>query len=108
VAALRATQFYLGTPPVVGGVDTWTVVYTVPVGKRIILKDIEFINNAAAVRTMSVRVDGVLQIGTPNVAATTTNRQQLYLVLNAGQTLGVFQRAAGGTSYGLSGYLLFV
>lgn len=108
MAPIRTTQFYLAVPPVVGGVDTWTIAYTVPAGKRIILKDTLISNNAGVTRTVSVRIDGSIQIFTTNLVSLGTDHRSFWTVLNAGQTLGVFQRVGGGVSYALSGALLYV
>lgn len=108
LAALRATQFYLGVPVVTGGVDTWTVAYTVPAGKRAILKNVLVANESAASKVTAVRIDGTLRVYTLTVANGASASTDLYLVLNAGQTIGVLQRNAGVVTYGLSGYLLFV
>ncbi len=108
MAAIRATQFYLGVPPVTGGVDTWTIAYTVPTGKRIILKNVELDNESAASKVCAIRVDGSVRVFTQTVANGVSASFDLYLVLNAGQTMGVLQRNAGVVTYGLSGYLLFV
>jgi len=108
MAALRATSFYIGVPSPAPAVDTWTVVATVPAGKRWILKNVHIYNADGVTRTTSVRIDGAIQILTPNVAAAGFFDQNLYLVLNAGQTLGAFQRAGGHVNYELSGYELYV
>ncbi len=108
MAALRATLFYTGTPTVTGGVNTWTVVGTVPTGKRWILKGVHFHNPGASTKTAGVRVDGTTQLYGPNVASGAAVDILPYIVLNAGQTLGVLQQPSGTIAYNLSGYELFV
>lgn len=108
MAALRATSFYIGTPPAPGSGNLWTVVATVPSGKRWILKGVHFTNPGSSTKTAGVRVDGTTNLYGPNVASAAAVDLTPYVVLNPGQTLGVLQQAGGTMAYALSGYELYI
>lgn len=108
MAALRATSFYIGTPPAPGAGNLWTVVATVPAGKRWILKGVHLTNAGAATKVGGVRVDGLTNLYGPTLASAAVLDALPYVVLNAAQTLGVLQQAGGAIAYALSGYELYV
>jgi hypothetical protein len=108
MAALRSTQFYEGVPPIVGGVSTWTSVYTVPAGHRIILKGWQAYNGAAVNKTFGIRVHPSQIIANFSIGAGVTNMTIGWIVLNPTEVLDVFQQSGGATAYILSGYLLFI
>jgi hypothetical protein len=108
LAALRATQFYVGTPPAPGSGNLWTVVATVPAGKRWILKGVHMTNAGASTKVAGVRVDGTTNLYGPTMASAASLDFLPYIVLNPGQTLGVLQQAAGAIAYALSGFQVFI
>lgn len=112
MAALRSTQFYEGQPPVVGGVTTWTDVYTVPVGHRIIVKQIHSMNNTASAKIAGTRVKSTIVLRQVTLQAQGTapfvDDYSLWVVLGPAEVLQVLQQVGGAINYILSGYLLFI
>lgn len=111
-APLRSTQFYEGTPPVVGGVTTWTDVYTVPVGHRIIVKNITAENHTASAKIAGTRVKTVPVLRQVSLQAQGTSpftdSFTTWVVLTPGEVLQVLQQVGGIVEYIISGYLLYI
>lgn len=112
MAVLRAIQFYAGVPPVVGGVNTWTTVYTVPAGHRVKLANIVMTNNGAVnhsggVRTTAATVIRQVPLTAFGVAGSTDNFSP-QIVLNPAETLQVVQVVGAQVAYWLSGYIYFI
>jgi hypothetical protein len=108
MAPLRSTSFYQGTPPVVGGVNTWTTVYTVPVGKVVILKNAHMYNPNVSAHSWGVRLSAALVIEQTSLASGAAVDRDWWVVLNPGETLQVLQVVASTITYYLSGYLLYI
>lgn len=92
----------------VGGVDTISDVYTVPVGHRIILKNVHVSNPGAATKTARSYVKPSHMLTTAQVVANGANDQIIWVVLNPGEVLQVLQQNAATIFYVLSGYLLYI
>lgn len=111
-APLRSTQFYEGTPAVVGGATTWADAYTVPAGHRIIVKNISSENHTASAKLSGVRVKTVpvLRQVTLQAQGTSpfTDSFTTWVVLNPAEVLQVLQQVGGTVAYVLSGYLLYI
>jgi hypothetical protein len=104
VAALRATQFFLGT--IVG--STVQTVYTVPTGHRIILHSfqaMELSNLATTVQLREATIGTFMQF---NLGALASAEQAVRIVFGPGQVLQVKRSNAGSMNYILSGTYLFI
>lgn len=112
MATLRTSQFYAATPPVVGGVNTWTTAYTVPAGKVIILKNTSMFNATTSTKIGGVRVLGAHVIRQVTLSASGTapftDSFSTWVVLTPTQAIQVLQQPGGLMSYILSGSLLFI
>lgn len=112
MAVLRAIQFYAGVPPVVGGVNTWTTVYTVPAGHRVKLANAVMTNNGAtghtgAYRTSAATIIRQVSLSALGASGSTDNFSPL-IVLNPAEVLQVLQVPGATVAYWLSGYIYFV
>jgi hypothetical protein len=101
-------SFYNGTPPISGGVNTWTSVYTVPVGHVIKLANIAIHNAAATSKGYNVRVGSSLVIVQGSQASLATLNVLTAIVLTAGEDLQVEQVPGVTNNYFLSGYIFYV
>lgn len=108
MADLRATQFAAGA---ITGTAV-TNVYTVPVGKRIILKSIQLQEASGIATDVQIRLSGLGTIRlmklTAYNSAGSTLENTVWIVFNAGQTIQLARVSAGTIGYVLSGSLLFV
>jgi hypothetical protein len=111
-APLRSTQFYEGTPPVVGGVNTWSDEYTVPAGHRIIVKSVHSMNNTASAKIAGTRVKPTITIRQVTLQASGTapftDDWSGWVVLNPGEIIQCLQQPGGAVYYIVSGYLLYI
>jgi hypothetical protein len=103
LAALRSTQLWKG----VVSSTTVTTVYTVPAGKRAILKFVTVMNAGAATRDVQLRIGGLGTIAHWNLTAYGTGGDKatgtFWVVLNAGETIQVDLTVAGTVSMTISG-----
>lgn len=103
--SVYSTQFFLGAMPANG-----TVIYTVPTGYTVVVRDIELYNGSAGPGGCSVqiRVSGALEAViflAPDMGANTWAQWQGRAVLNVGQELASGAGASGFLGV-VSGYLL--
>lgn len=107
MAPVRTIAFYHGTPPVSGGVNTWTSVYTVPVGHVIKLASIVIQNTGSVSQGYNVRVGSSLIIVQGSQASHATLVVSPNIVLTAGEDLQVEQVPLLSNNYFLSGYVFY-
>lgn len=107
MAPLRTISFYHGNPPVTGGVNTWTSVYTVPVAHVIKLASIVIQNQAATSKGYNVRVGSSLIIVQGSQGSLATLVVSPNIVLNPGEDLQVEQVPGQTNNYFLSGYIFY-
>jgi hypothetical protein len=92
----------------VGGVNTWTTVYTVPAGHRIILKNAQMQNPGASAHSWGIRLSAALVIEQASLASGGSATRSWWIVLNPGENLQLLQVVGSTISYVLSGYLLYI
>jgi hypothetical protein len=103
LAALRSTQLWKG----VVTSTTPTTVYTVPTGKRAIIKLVTAMNAGSATRDLQLRIGGLGTVYHWNLTAYGTGgdkaTQAFWIVLNAGETIQLDLTVAGTVSVTISG-----
>ena len=108
MAELRTTEFTRG---VVSDTSTHDI-YTVPAGKRIILKRVSLLEGSGTARTVQIRLRGVGAFLIKNIAAYPADGASVeverWTVFNAGDVLQIKLSASGDVVYVLSGSLLYV
>lgn len=103
LAELRAAQLYQGTVSVVGP----TTIYTVPAGKRVILKYVALQNQTGLSVTVQLRLPNANTIWaiplTAYGTATDREKQGFWIVLNPGDTIAIGLSAARTVAVSISG-----
>ncbi len=103
MATLRATQLFEGT----ASSGSFVTKYTVPTGKRIILRDSAFSNTTGTSTLVLLAVNGNT-IASTTLAGSASSELSHWIVLNAGETLDIATGGGRTVNVILSGYLLFV
>lgn len=91
-----------------GGVNTWTLAYTVPAGHRIILKTVHVFNPGAAAHSYGVRIGTTQVVRQVSIGVNVSDDWNTWIVLNPAETIYVLQVVASTISYVVSGYLLYI
>jgi len=103
LAALRCTQLAAGSI----NTTTATTVYTVPTGKRAIIKFVTAMNTTNATRDLQMRLNSIGTIWHMQLAAYGSAgdeaRVNFWVVLNAGDQLKLSTVTAGQVDYTISG-----
>lgn len=106
MAMLHVTQFFLGD--VVTALATPNVVYTVPAGKRIVIRYVHaHSHDGGTARVFVIRFGG-LAVRSTTIAAGGDFEWQPWYVLNEGQTIDLRFATATGAAVVIAGSLYFV
>jgi hypothetical protein len=103
VALLHASQFYLGLVTTV--LPTKTLAYTVPTGKRIIVRSIAVRNNSGSVTTSAYFFTTDILIWSVPLAGGGNAEFRPWLVLGPGDTLKAAVSVSSGVNFLMSGSL---
>jgi hypothetical protein len=101
MALLHVTQFFVGSVTSVS--PTYTTLYTVPAGHRIVLRNIQLHNqDGTTARLFYLKVGGTL-VYNPSVSAGGNSAVSLWIVLGPGQTIQTAGSNAAGFGLVVSG-----
>lgn len=108
MAALRSAQAFIGNVTTVAP----TTVYTVPAGKRFVLKHVTVQNTTGLSKNVQLRLGGIGTIYNWQLTAYGSGGDRaasnFWIVLNAGDTIQLNPTVAGQIDVTLSGSLLTV
>jgi len=108
VAALRSAQLFLGSITS----TTPTTVYTVPAGKRAVIKFVTLQNTTGSAKNVQMRLSTLGTVWNWNLGAygsgADAQQSSFWIVLNAGDYIQMNPTASGQIDMSISGSLLTV